>query len=228
MSNNSCSTSSKENSCCSSLNDNQQLNLSTHWNNAYTNNASDKLGWFETDLNPTLKLIDKTELNKSARIINIGAGETTLIDELLKQKYNNLVATDISSVALNKLDSRVQSGAVNYIVDDITHPTKLNLITNVDLWIDRAVLHFFIDEKDQNTYFNLLKSKVNPGGFVLLAQFNTNGAEKCSGLPVLRYNTEMLKSRLGDDFELIESFDHIYTMPSGAERPYIYTLFKRK
>ena len=226
MSDNSCNIDSKGKSCCSSINNKE--NLSTHWNNAYINNAPDKLGWFETDLSPTLKLIDKTGLGKIARIINIGAGNTTLIDELLFLKYKNIVATDISSVALNKLDTRVQSGFVNYIVDDITQPEKLNLITNVDLWIDRAVLHFFIKEKDQNTYFDLLKSKINKGGFVLLAEFNTNGAEKCSGLPVFQYNLAILSKKLGDDFELIESFDYTYIMPSGDERPYIYTLFKRK
>jgi len=225
MSENSCNMNDKGQSCCSS---NQNENLISHWNDAYSSKPSEKLGWFEIDLSPTLKLINQAGLDKSARIINIGAGNTTLIDELLNQKYKNIVATDISSVALNKLDSRVQSGFVNYIVDDITQPKKLNLITNVDLWIDRAVLHFFTEEKDQKTYFDLLKEKVTVGGYVILAQFNLDGALKCSGLPVKRYNQEMLSNQLGNDFELVDYFNHTYTMPSGDQRPYVYTLFKRK
>ena len=145
----------------------------------------------------------------------------------MKLGFSNLIATDISDIALEKLDKRVNSSNVAYVVDDLTHPSLLNTMEKVDLWIDRAVLHFFTEEQARNTYFNLLKSKVSRGGFVILAQYNINGAEKCAGLPVYRYSKEMLTENLGGDFELIDSFEYTYLMPSGAERPYIYALFKR-
>jgi cyclopropane fatty-acyl-phospholipid synthase-like methyltransferase len=202
--------------------------LKIHWNNAYTNNEENKLGWYENDVTPTIKLIKETHVNKSARIINIGAGSTTLIDELVVQNYSNLIATDISNIALENLAKRVNSSNIEYIVDDITNPTLLNDIKPIDLWIDRAVLHFFTEEKDQNTYFDLLKSKVNKNGFVLFAEFNLEGASKCSRLPVFQYNKEMLAKKLGADFELVNSFNHTFIMHNGGERPYIYALFKRK
>ncbi len=215
--NNSCSVDKKEN----------DINLKNHWENVYENKPNEKLGWFEVDLSPSLNLIEKTGLNHSASILNIGAGNTTLIDELLKLGYTNIIATDISEIALNKLNERLKSQAVNYIVDDLTKPKHLTNIQPVDLWIDRAVLHFFTDEKDQNTYLNLLKNKVKKDGYVLLAQFNLNGAQKCSGLPVKRYDKTILSKKLGNDFKLIDDFDYIYTMPSGDKRPYVYTLFKK-
>jgi ribosomal protein L11 methylase PrmA len=207
---------------------NKEIDLNKHWNNVYSNNPEEKLGWYETDLAPTLKLITKTGLNKFARILNVGAGSTTLIDELLKNGYSNLIATDLSEVALKNLEDRIGNEKIECIVDDLTKPTKLKNIAPVDLWIDRAVLHFFTEENDQNVYFNLLKSKIKNDGFTLIAEFNLKGTKVCSGLPIYRYSKEMLIEKLKDNFELIDSFEHTYLTPSGAKRPYIYTLFKKK
>ena len=99
-------------------------------------------------------------------------------------------------------------------------------IDPVDLWIDRAVLHFFTLSKDQDNYFNLLRTKVKSKGFVLFAEYNLQGANSCAGLPVHRYSKEMLIEKLGPGFELIDSFEYTFIAPSGAEKPYIYTLFK--
>ncbi len=198
-----------------------------HWNKVYSNKPQEKLGWFETDLNPTLQLIDKTGLDTTARILLVGAGNTTLVDELIKVKYSNIIATDISEIALRKLKQRIKNQSIELIIDDLTNPIKLLRVQPVDLWIDRAVLHFFMDKKEQSTYFDLLKSKVKKGGFVLFAQFSLVGADKCSGLPVYRYSKEMLQIKLGNKFSLIDGFDYTYTMPSGDTRPYIYALFKR-
>lgn len=205
----------------------EDKNLKNHWNNTYLNNPEEKLGWYETDLSPTINLISKTGLNKSAQILNIGSGSTTLIDELLKIGYSNLIATDISKFALKKLEQRLGEGKVRYIIDDLTNPINLMNIEPVDLWVDRAVLHFFTKISEQNIYFDLLKKSVKLNGFVLFAEFNLKGAIACSGLPVFRYSKEMLIEKLGSNFDLIDSFNHTYIMPSGAERPYIYTLFKK-
>ena len=90
------------------------------------------------------------------------------------------------------------------------------------------MLHFFTEKNEQDIYFDLLKSKVRSNGFVLLAEYNLNGATVCAGLPIYRYSKEMLIEKLGMDFELIDSFDYTYIMPSRAERPYVYTLFRKR
>lgn len=228
MKDESCHINDKGSSCCSPTIEEGDKNLKEHWDNAYLNSPEEKLGWYETDLTPTINLILKTGLNKSARILNVGAGSTTLIDELLKIGYSNLIATDLSEIALKKLENRLGSGKVECIVDDLTKPNKLKKLTPVDLWIDRAVLHFFTEKSDQEAYFDILNSKVNRNGFVLIAEFNLNGATVCSGLPIHRYSKELLIERLGTNFKLVESFDYTYLTPSGAERPYIYTLFEKE
>ncbi|WP_335965497.1 SHOCT domain-containing protein [Galbibacter sp. PAP.153] len=224
----SCDINDKGNSCCSSKPEVKEVNLKEHWNKVFTNSPDEKLGWYETDLTPTLGLISTTGLNKNARVLNVGAGSTTLIDELLTKGYSNLIATDLSEVALKRLADRVGEVNVECITDDLTNPSNLKNIAPVDLWVDRAVLHFFTEKNEQDIYFDLLKNKVKSNGFVLLAEYNLNGATVCAGLPIHRYSKEMLIEKLGSDFELIDNFDHTYLMPSGAERPYIYALFQKK
>ena len=68
--------------------------------------------------------------------------------------------------------------------------------------------------------------KVN--GFVIIAAFNLEGAEQCSGLPVFRYDEDMLQEQLGTGFSLLQAFDYTYQTPSGNPRAYVYTLFQRK
>jgi len=223
----SCNVSDKNASCCSSENKLETINLKSHWDKAYANSPEEKLGWFETDLSPMLQLLHKSKLPKEATIINIGAGSTVLIDELLNQGYNHLIASDISEVALKNLENRVGNNNVEFIVDDLLNSKKLKNINPVDLWIDRAVLHFFTEEKNQDIYFSLLKSKIKSNGFLILAEFNLQGAKKCSGLDIFQYDAKMLQNKLGDGFKLIESFNYTYTMPSGDEREYVYTLFNK-
>lgn len=205
-------------------------NSENHWNTVYESKDDAQLGWFESNPETTLDLIAKTTLAKDAKILNVGAGTTTLIDALLEEGYTNLLASDISEIAMQKLQERVSKKYtynLECIVDDLTAPTKLNQLSNIDLWIDRAVLHFFLTEKEQKAYFDLIRETVSSKGYVLIAVFALDGAKKCSGLPLYRYNAEMLSEQLGSDFTLLEHFNHNYINPFGEGRPYIFTLFQR-
>jgi ubiquinone/menaquinone biosynthesis C-methylase UbiE len=202
----------------------------SHWNEVYQKKEVENLGWYEENPEPSLKLINNLNIAKDAALLNVGAGATTLIDELLDNEYNNIIANDISYSSLEKLKNRLgttRSNNVNWIVDDLTNSQELIKLNQIDLWHDRAVLHFFTDNQGQDAYFNLVRKLVKKGGYVIIAVFNLNGATKCSGLPVVRYNEQLIKNGLGDDFELLESFDYTYTMPSGDLREYIYTLYQR-
>ena len=201
-----------------------------HWNNAYQNNVVEKLGWFEDDPVASVDLIEKCNLSKDALIFNAGAGATTLIALLLEKGYSNILVNDISFLALDKLKNSIDNNNnVSFIVDDLTNPTTSLNIKNVDLWHDRAVLHFFTSKDQQLSYFNLLKKVVKKGGFVILSEFNLNGAKKCCGLDIFNYSKEILEEKLGKDFKLLEAFDYTYKHPSnGNTREYIYTLFQKK
>ncbi len=202
-----------------------------HWNNAYQKSPIANLGWYEENPMASIELIEACNLPKEALIFNAGAGATTLIAELFKKGYVNMVVNDIAAAALTELESNLppnKNAHIQFVVDDLTNPCELLKLKNVDLWHDRAVLHFFTEQYQQKTYFDLLKRAVKPKGFVILAEFNLEGAKKCSGLDVFNYNEEMLQECLGSDFELLRSFNYTYTQPSGNTREYVYTLFQKR
>ncbi len=204
--------------------------LTHHWENVYSKSAVETLGWYEDNPEPSLKLIKNCQLPGEAAILNVGAGASKLVDVLVSGGYKNVIANDLSTLALDALKARLGDdliGKVKWIVDDLTQPRKLLELDQVDLWHDRAVLHFFTEPADQETYFSLLKKLVRINGFVIIAAFNLSGATKCSGLPVCRYDQHMLQKKLGSGFELLESFDQTYLTPSGSTRPYVYALFRR-
>lgn len=207
-----------------------KFDFKKHWNNAYQRTPIDSLGWYEENPAASISLIEECNLPKDALLFNAGAGATSLIEYLLKNSYSNIVVNDISSVALTALNNNLsehKKSRIQFIVDDLTNPTELLNLKNVDLWIDRAVLHFFTTQQQQKAYFDLVRKVVKHKGYVLLAEFNLEGAKKCSGLDVFNYNVEMLQERLGNDFELLKSFNYTYTQPSGGLREFVYTLFQR-
>lgn len=202
-----------------------------HWNNAYQKSPVSNLGWYEENPTPSIELISVCNLPNDALIFNAGAGATTLIEQLLSIGFTNIVVNDIAASALTELKNVLtnhKNSQLQFIVDDLINPTELLKLKDVDLWHDRAVLHFFTTKSQQDAYFNLVKKVVKTGGFVILAEFNLEGEKKCSGLDVFNYDENMLQDGLGDGFKLLKSFNYTFTQPSGNTREYVYTLFQRK
>ncbi|MFT4856532.1 MAG: hypothetical protein ACI8YP_000522 [Algoriphagus sp.] len=110
----------------------------------------------------------------------------------------------------------------------MTNPDTLKAIDPVSIWVDRAVLLFFLEDWEEVTYFSLLKEKLLPGGYAIFAEFDLSGAIMSSRLLVFRYDVEMLRERLGSDFSLIKSFEHDFINPAGGIWPYVYALYQRK
>jgi hypothetical protein len=200
-----------------------------HWDEAYKGSKTKELGWYEEEARPSLQLIEKINLSRTDRMFHAGAGKSTLIASLLELGYRNIIVNDISRLAIESMQRELiaYDSKVAYLHKDLTNPSEFSGINEVALWHDRAVLHFFTENRQQKKYFDLLRKLVADNGFVILAQFNRNGAKMCSGLPVKNYDAPQLSEALGKDFELLEEFDYIYTQPRGDKRPYIYTLFKR-
>ncbi len=202
--------------------------MKEHWNEIYEILDVDELTWYEEVPTPSIKLLSRCHINKDEPVLDVGAGASTFIDYLLNQKYKNILAVDISEMALNKLKRRLDKASlVRWIVDDITQPIYIQDLRNIALWHDRALLHFLLEESQQQAYLSVLKKVVKKGGYVIIAVFSLKGAKKCSGLDVKNYDQNMLSEFLGNDFNLLEYFDYTHYMPSGEPRPYIYTLFQR-
>jgi len=202
-----------------------------HWNEIYGALDTDELTWYEEIPAPSIKLLSKCHIDKDETILDVGAGASTFIDYLVNNGFKNIIAADISEIALNKLKERLgkeKESAVRWIVDDITRPVHIQNLRDIAVWHDRAVLHFLLEEEQQQMYLSTLKKVIKKSGYVIIAAFSLEGAKKCSGLEVKNYDQNMLAKFLGEDFILIEYFDYVYYMPSGKPRKYIYTLFQKK
>jgi ribosomal protein L11 methylase PrmA len=204
--------------------------LKEHWNKKYINTPLTQLGWYESKSQPSLQLIENCAVAKDSVVVDVGSGISALIANMLELGYQNLYAVDISDIALEKakaLLTKEQAAQVHWVVDDITKPSNVLQIQNVNVWHDRAVFHFLTEEQHRQTYRSLLQKIVMSGGFVIISAFAMNGATMCSGLPVQRHSVESLSEFLGAGFKLMESLDYTYHNPSGDLRPYVYTRFQK-
>ncbi|VVB84388.1 Methyltransferase domain protein [uncultured archaeon] len=204
--------------------------MKEHWNEIYEALDVDELTWYEEIPAPSIKLLSRCKINKDEPVLDVGAGASTFVDYLVDQGFSNIIAADISEIALGKLKERLgneKARTVKWIVDDITQPVHIRNLKDVAVWHDRAVLHFLLEKRQQDMYLSTLKKVIKKGGYVIIAAFSLKGAKKCTGLDVKNYDPNMLAEFLGEDFSLLEYFDYTYHMPSGQPRPYVYTLFQR-
>jgi len=200
--------------------------LNEHWNAVFSNKSNSDLGWYESDVSQSLKFFEQISLSKSTTIFLPGTGTSVLVDELLARGYE-LILNDISDEALNKLRNRIgTNNRLTWLHHDISKPLPDD-VPQAHIWIDRAVLHFLLEEADIQGYFSNLKSAIKPEGYVLLAEFSTMGAPKCAGLELHRYSIEEMTKRMGSEFELIKHEEYTYINPFGDPRPYIYALYKK-
>lgn len=197
-----------------------------HWDRIFTTKADDAISWFQATPETSLRLIRACNLPKDARILDVGAGASRLPDALLEWGFTNIAVLDVSAVALAETKARLggKGHSVRFIVADIT---AWDLEFPVDLWHDRAVLHFLTEPQDRAAYADVLRRAVRPGGFVLISGFAPSGPERCSGLPVLRAGQGAIAAVLGSDFDLLEAFEEDHQTPSGSRQRFVFTRFQR-
>ncbi len=200
---------------------------SKYWNAIFSGAEDSKLGWHEKEALKTFELVNQIPKWEESTVFIPGAGTSVLIEKLYS-KGVNLVLNDISIEALNKVKERMQNDGnkINWLCQDISLPIQ-NATLNIDIWIDRAVLHFLTDEEAITGYFKNIESMLKVGGHAIFAEFSKSGSPKCAGLTLHRYSIEELSERLGASFKLISHFDYTYINPDGDPKPYIYGLYKR-
>lgn len=198
-----------------------------HWNSIFKTKEDSNLGWYEKDASQTFAMLEDIPDWMSAKIFLPGAGTSILVDRLL-QHGNMVVLNDISREALDRLKKRIDDHRdnVTWVCQDISTPLPPSS-PQVDLWIDRAVLHFLLKESDIAGYFNNLKAVLRPGGYALFAEFSLSGAPQCAGLTLHRYSVDELTARLGPEFALLRQSDYTFINPFNEPRPYIYALYQR-
>lgn len=197
-----------------------------HWENVYATRDEHAVSWFQEKPDISLGLIQATGVNATASIIDIGGGASRLIDRLLDEGFKTITVLDLSERALTTSKARLgaRGAHVQWVVADITtwEPSQI-----YDVWHDRAALHFLTDPKDRAAYAERVLRAVRPGGYVIIGTFAPDGPERCSGLPVVRYDAATLGELLGHSFELIESKRHDHQTPAGATQRFQFSRFRR-
>jgi SAM-dependent methyltransferase len=194
----------------------------SHWDTVYRTKQFDKVSWYAPHLAESLRLITELTPNKDAAIIDIGGGESTLVDDLLDRGYRDLSVLDISATAIDFTKKRLgqRADTVRWYVSDITRANFGQ--RRFDLWHDRAVFHFLTDAASRAAYVERVKTSVKPGGFVVMATFGLEGPLKCSGLDVVRYDATALHSEFGDNFRLLGSETALHATPFGTNQQFLY------
>jgi ubiquinone/menaquinone biosynthesis C-methylase UbiE len=199
-----------------------------HWEQVYTTKASNNTSWFQESADQSLELIHNTYLGKDSAIIDVGGGASKLVDDLVEEDYNDLTVLDLSSAALDvaKLRLGKYAESVHWIVGDIT---RVELPVNrFDVWHDRAVFHFLTDLVDRKAYVEQVMRAVRPNGHIIIATFADDGPEKCSGLPVIRYNPKTLHAEFGDDFILVKHEKEAHHTPFGTIQQFVYCYCRKR
>ena len=200
----------------------------THWDGVYATKPPERVSWFQPHLNLSLELLERAGLGRSTRIIDIGAGASTLIDDLLDRDVQTVLALDISAAALQVTRDRLRErGArVRWIVSDVT---QLNLPpSSIDMWHDRATLHFLTDPEDTHEYVRVASRVVAPGGHVVIGGFASDGPDQCSLLPVVRRDPEEVAALFGNEFALVEARRETHRTPGGSPQNFAYALLRKR
>jgi SAM-dependent methyltransferase len=198
-----------------------------HWQSVYQTTAPNEVSWFSSQLQDSLRLIREVT-STSARIIDVGAGASTLVDDLLDLGYRHVTVLDVSAAALDQSRRRLGARAigVTWLVADVT---TIDLQEDrFDLWHDRAVFHFLTDVRDRQAYVSRARRSVAAGGHVVIGTFSMTGPAKCSGLDVVRYDAESLSAELGDAFTLTAQSDVTHVTPAGRKQSFLFCRFRKR
>ena len=202
---------------------------SAHWQQVYTTKSTDSVSWYRPHLDRSLAFIDALGLDHDAPLLDVGAGASTLVDDLLARGFRDLTLNDIADAALAHTRERLgpsRAANVHFRVGDIT---TLDLPeAHYALWHDRAVFHFLTDAVQRSAYVAQAARAVRNGGHLLIATFAPDGPERCSGLPVQRYDAETLAAVFAPHFERINDSREQHPTPFGTTQSFQYVLLRRR
>jgi len=200
-------------------------NDSTHWEKIYQTKQPDEVSWTQEVPKTSLDFIHSFKLHKSAAIIDVGGGDSKLVDYLLDEGFENITVLDISEKALERVRNRLgeKSRKVKWVVSDVT---AFKTTETYDVWHDRATFHFLITAPQINKYLETARSVVKR--YLTIGTFSDKGPKKCSGLGIKQYNEEQLQSQLSNGFKKIKCISEDHMTPFNTSQNFLFCSFKRQ
>lgn len=198
-----------------------------HWENIYHTRALHEVSWFQPRPETSLGIIEGMKLPASAKIMDVGGGDSLLVDHLLDLGYENITVLDISEAAITRAKKRLGARAhsVQWIVADAAtfEPT-----TQYDLWHDRAAFHFLTQDAEIAHYLNTAHQGLAPNGHLVIGTFSDQGPTKCSGIDIKQYSEADMSAQLEGYFEKINCFTVDHTTPSGGVQNFLFCHFRKR
>lgn len=193
-----------------------------HWDSVYRTRGSEQVSWYRPHLDRSLAFLEATGLGRDARVIDVGGGASTFVDDLLDRGYTNVTVLDLSAAALDVAKGRLGSRAsqVKWICADVTDPQLPS--EAYEFWHDRAVFHFLREPAARARYVSAVRRMLKPGGHIVVATFGPHGPEKCSGLDVMHFTPEALHAEFGPEFARLSDAVEMHTTPWGSEQEFVY------
>ncbi|WNM18466.1 class I SAM-dependent methyltransferase [Flavobacterium capsici] len=202
-------------------------NIKEHWETVFSTKKEKEVSWYQSKPETSINFFINNAISKEANIIDIGGGDSYLIDNLLDLGYTNLYLLDISSNAIEKIKKRLGEKAahVNFIVSNIL---DFESEVKFDVWHDRASFHFLTKPEDIQKYRSILNNLTNKKAHFFLGTFSENGPKKCSGLDISQYTTESLNEVFKDEFLIKNSFTQNHKTPFDTEQNFVFCDFIKK
>ena len=196
-----------------------------HWDQIHATKTHDSVSWFQNPPRESLRLVLKHS-TPSASVVDVGAGQSLLVDQLLDVGYVDIAILDVSTVALDAVKRRLKTGEsrVAMFAADVTTWSPARTF---HVWHDRAVFHFLTSAESQRAYVDSVARVVEPNGVIIIGAFGPDGPTSCSGLPVQRHSVESLRAMFAPIAELVDSSVETHVTPSGAEQDFVWTVFRR-
>jgi SAM-dependent methyltransferase len=194
----------------------------SHWEGVYQEKGAQRVSWYRPHLERSLAFVDGAGLPQDAAILDVGGGASTLADDLLSRGYSDVTVLDLSPTAIGAARARLgpRADQVRWIVGDLCEVALPE--HRFDLWHDRAVFHFLLEPQARRRYVEQVRRALKPGGHVIVATFGPQGPERCSGLPVARYDADGLHGELGPGFEKLASATELHQTPGGSVQQFVY------
>lgn len=201
-------------------------NKKSHWENVFATKAPNEVSWTQKYPKIAMNYLENLNLSKIANIIDIGGGDSNLIDALLEKGYQNIWVLDISEAALERAKNRLgdKANKVHWIVSDIT---EFNTAIKFDFWHDRAVFHFLTDAISIEKYVTLVGKSIAENGNFLLGTFSENGPLKCSGLEIKQYSENTMKNTFKEKFNTVKCFTENHLTPFETIQNFQFCGFKK-
>lgn len=198
-----------------------------HWQTVYQSKDRAAVSWFRPHLDASLALLKRAGLNPDSRVIDVGGGASTLVDDLLDLGVRHVTVLDISAAALDVARQRLGARAakVDWLVADVTRAQLAP--QSYYLWHDRATLHFLVNPADAARYVATATHAIANGGHAVIGGFATDGPEQCSRLPVVRREAEDVVELFGPAFSLIQSERELHATPWGTPQAFAYALLRK-